>query len=84
VNKGLVVGEISPEAAGGGPLALVENGDQISIDVDRRTIDLDVPDNELTGRRQRLRPRPGQNEHGWLSIYERNVQPLPKGAILTK
>jgi len=84
VNKGLVVGEISPEAAGGGPLALVENGDQISIDVDRRTIDLDVPDNEIAGRRQRLRPRPGQNERGWLSIYERNVQPLPKGAVLTK
>jgi dihydroxy-acid dehydratase len=84
VNKGLVVGEICPEAADGGPLALVENGDRISIDVDGRKIDLDVPDSELAGRRQRLRPRLGQNERGWLSIYERNVQPLPKGAVLTK
>jgi dihydroxy-acid dehydratase len=83
VNKGLVVGEISPEAAAGGPLALVENGDRISIDVDRRKIDLDVPDAGLAARRQRLRPRTGQDERGWLSIYERNVQPLPKGAVLT-
>lgn len=84
VNKGLVVGEISPEAAGGGPLALVENGDRISIDVDRRSIDLEVSESELAARRQRLRQRPGPDERGWLAIYERNVQPLPKGAILTK
>jgi len=84
MNKGLVVGEISPEAAAGGPLALVENGDRISIDVDRRKIDLDVPDAELAARRQRLRQRAGRGERGWLSIYERNVQPLTKGAVLTK
>ncbi len=84
VNKGLVVGEISPEAAAGGALALVENGDRISIDVDRRKIDLDVPDVEVAARRARLPQRAGQDEHGWLSIYERNVQPLPKGAVLTK
>jgi dihydroxy-acid dehydratase len=84
VNKGLVVGEVSPESAGGGPLGLVENGDRISIDVDRRTVDLDVPDNALAARRQRYQPRAGRDERGWLSIYERSVQPLPKGAVLTK
>ena len=83
VNKGLVVGEISPEAADGGPLGLIEEGDRISIDVERRKIDLNVPDNELAARRQRWRQR-GQDERGWLSIYARNVQPLPKGAVLTK
>lgn len=83
VNKGLVVGEISPEAADGGPLGLIEEGDRISIDVERRKIDLNVPDGELAARRQRWRQR-GQDERGWLSIYARNVQPLPKGAVLTK
>jgi len=83
VNKGLVVGEISPEAADGGPLGLIEKGDRISIDVERRKIDLNVPDSELAARRQRWRQR-GQDERGWLSIYARNVQPLPKGAVLTK
>jgi dihydroxy-acid dehydratase len=84
VNKGLIVGEICPEAAEGGPLALVENGDRISIDVRGRRIDLDVPESELAARRQRLHQRAGHDERGWLSIYERNVQPLPKGAVLTK
>ena len=84
VNKGLVVGEVSPEAADGGPLALVENGDRISIDADRRKVDLDIPDHEFGARTRRLQPRKGQDERGWLSIYERNVQPLPKGAVLTK
>lgn len=84
VNKGLIVGEICPEAAEGGPLALVENGDRISIDVRGRRIDLDVPESELAARRQRLHRRAGHDERGWLSIYERNVQPLPKGAVLTK
>ncbi len=84
VNKGLVVGEVSPEAADGGPLALVENGDRISIDADKRKIDLDIPDHEFGARRRRLQPRTAHDERGWLSIYERNVQPLPKGAVLTK
>lgn len=84
VNKGLVVGEICPEAADGGPLALVENGDQISIDVDKRKIDLDVPESALAARRQRLQHSTSHDERGWLSIYERNVKPLPAGAVLTK
>ena len=45
--KGLMVAEVSPEAAVGGPLALVENGDPITIDVDARSLDLDVPEDEL-------------------------------------
>ena len=43
VNKGIVVGEVSPEAAAGGPLALVQGGDRIRIDVLARVADLDVP-----------------------------------------
>ena len=54
VNKGIVVGEVSPEAAAGGPLALVRRGDRIRIDVLARTADLDVPDAELDRRRAGL------------------------------
>ncbi|MBO0806789.1 MAG: dihydroxy-acid dehydratase [Actinobacteria bacterium] len=83
VNKGIVVGEVSPEAAAGGPLALVRNGDQISIDVAARTADLAVPADELAQRRRGLAARPPSPERGWLSIYQRLVRPLPEGAVLT-
>src|SRR5690606_26448438 len=55
VNDGLVVGEASPEAAAGGPLALVENGDTISIDVERKVVDLEAPESVLDERRKTAR-----------------------------
>ena len=82
VNKGIVVGEVSPEAAAGGPLALVRDGDPIRIDVLGRTADLDVPGQELAERRAALAGRPPSGEKGWLSVYERLVRPLPEGAVL--
>src|SRR3954451_12282828 len=82
VNKGLVVGEVTPEAAIGGPLALVHDGDPISIDAEARSITLDVPEAELSTRRSKLRLLDQHSEEGWLAIYERSVQPLSKGAAL--
>ncbi len=82
VNKGIVVGEVSPEAAKGGPLALVENGDTIRIDVPGRTADLDVAADELTRRKAALQANPPSGEVGWLSVYQRLVRPLPEGAVL--
>jgi dihydroxy-acid dehydratase len=84
VNKGIVVGEVSPEAAKGGPLALVRDGDMIRIDVPGRTADLDVPAGELDRRKAALAASPpGQPaEVGWLSVYQRLVRPLPEGAVL--
>jgi dihydroxy-acid dehydratase len=84
VNKGIVVGEVSPEAAKGGPLALVRDGDMIRIDVPGRTADLDVPAGELDRRKAALAASPpGQpTEVGWLSVYQRLVRPLPEGAVL--
>jgi dihydroxy-acid dehydratase len=84
VNKGIVVGEVSPEAAAGGPLALVRDGDLIRIDVPARTADLDVPQEELARRKAELaaNPPPRPAEVGWLSVYERLVRPLPEGAVL--
>jgi len=84
VNKGIVVGEVSPEAAAGGPLALVRDGDTIRIDVTGRTADLDVPADELAERRAALAADPPARptEVGWLSVYQRLVRPLPEGAVL--
>ena len=83
-NKGLTVAEVSPESAVGGPLALVENGDRIHIDVDRHILDLLVPDAEITARRTRRGDRPLPRSTGYLSIYQRSVQPMSTGAVLVK
>ncbi|MFI5013102.1 MAG: dihydroxy-acid dehydratase [Hyphomicrobiales bacterium] len=83
-NVGITLGEVQPEAATGGAIGLVENGDIIAIDVGRRIADLEVPEEVLAVRRQRLRNWEGEPEHGWLAIYKRLVQPLHKGAVLEK
>ena len=82
VNTGLVVAEVSPEGAVGGPLGLVEDGDVISVDVETRTLDLEVPEAELEERRARREPLPPPTGCGWLSVYARSVQPLSRGATL--
>jgi dihydroxy-acid dehydratase len=82
VNKGLVVAEVSPEGALGGPLGLVRDGDVISVDVDARTLDLEVADDELARRRADLPPLPAPRGCGWLSVYARTVSPLSRGATL--
>jgi dihydroxy-acid dehydratase len=83
-NKGLTVAEVSPEAAIGGPLSLVESGDHISIDVDRHVLDLEVPAEELLERRKRRGPAILPESKGYLSIYQRSVQPMSTGAVLIK
>jgi dihydroxy-acid dehydratase len=83
-NKGLTVAEVSPEAAIGGPLSLVENGDPISIDVDRHILDLDVPEQTLLERSQARGPPVLPQAKGYLSIYQRSVQPMSSGAVLVK
>ncbi|WP_217437506.1 MULTISPECIES: dihydroxy-acid dehydratase [unclassified Paenibacillus] len=84
-NMSLAVNEVSPEAAEGGPIGLVEDGDTIVIDVEKRFVNLEVPESELELRRSRLNGAPAMEEHGWLSIYQRLVRPLPEtGGILFK
>jgi dihydroxy-acid dehydratase len=81
-NKGMTVAEVSPESAIGGPLALVENGDRIRIDLDARMLDLDVPSSELDARRTARGEVPLPHATGYLSIYQRSVQPMSTGAVL--
>jgi dihydroxy-acid dehydratase len=82
VNKGLVVAEVSPEGALGGPLGLVEDGDLIRVDVDARTVDLEVDADELARRRENLEPLAVPGGCSWLSVYARSVQPVSHGATL--
>jgi dihydroxy-acid dehydratase len=84
VNGGLVVAEVSPEGAAGGPLGLVRDGDMISIDVNGRTLDLEVSPAELDTRRAALPPLRGPAGCGWLSVYARTVAPLGAGAVLSR
>jgi dihydroxy-acid dehydratase len=82
VNDGLVVGEASPEAAAGGPLAYLENGDIISIDVRRKVVDLEVPEAVLAERQRTPRTFGAQGQRGWLGVYQHAVTPVHKGAVL--
>jgi dihydroxy-acid dehydratase len=82
VNGGLVVAEVSPEGAAGGPLGLVRDGDMISVDVGARSVDLEVSPEELSARRAELPPLRAPTGCGWLSVYARTVAPLGAGAVL--
>jgi dihydroxy-acid dehydratase len=84
VCKGIVVAEVAPEAALGGPLALVRDGDTITIDLDTRKVDLEVDPAELQQRRAQWQAPAKQFDRGWLQIYRRNVGPLAQGAVLTR
>jgi dihydroxy-acid dehydratase len=83
-NKGITVAEVSPESADGGPLSLVQDGDQIIVDVDRRTLDLDVASAELAARLARSGQPALSKATGYLSIYRRVVQPMSTGAVLVE
>jgi dihydroxy-acid dehydratase len=84
VCKGLVVAEVSPEAAKGGPLALVQDGDRITIDLDTRRCDLEISEAEFALRRARWKPSAPLFDKGWLQIYRANVGPLSQGAVLVR
>ncbi|NUA27812.1 dihydroxy-acid dehydratase [Cupriavidus basilensis] len=82
LNRGVAVGQVCPEAAAGGPLALVKDGDDIEIDIPARQINLLIDENEMASRRAEATPIQGASEQGWLSIYSKTVTPLARGAVL--
>ena len=84
VCKGLVVAEVAPEAALGGPLALVHDGDMVTVDLDARKVDLEITEAEMAQRRARWQAPKPLFDRGWLQIYRRNVGPLAQGAVLTR
>jgi dihydroxy-acid dehydratase len=79
---GTVILHVSPEAAIGGTLALVQNGDFIELDVANRRIHLDVSEEELQKRKQTWMPPPPVADRGYASHYIKHVQQADKGADL--
>ncbi|AGH50954.1 dihydroxy-acid dehydratase [Sphingomonas sp. MM-1] len=80
-TRGFCIGHVGPEAADGGPIALVEDGDPIRIDAEAGTIDLLVADDVLAERRAKWQPRKTDYNSGALWRYARNVGPAWKGAV---
>jgi len=80
-THGFCVGHVAPEAADGGPIALVRDGDRIVIDAAAHTIDLDVPAAELERRRAEWKPHEARYTSGFLAKYARLVQGADRGAV---
>jgi dihydroxy-acid dehydratase len=81
-TRGACVGHVSPEAAAGGPIALVQNGDLIEIDIPARKINLLVDDAELARRKSQLSLPPDRKLTGWLKRYQKFVTSADTGAVL--
>ncbi len=81
-TRGAAIGHISPEAAVGGPIALVKDGDMIEIDIPNHSICVDLPDEELTKRRAVWKPKE-QHVTGYLARYAALVTSGSKGAVLS-
>ncbi|NJR77328.1 dihydroxy-acid dehydratase [Sphingomonas corticis] len=80
-TRGFCIGHVGPEAAAGGPIALVEDGDRIAIDAEAGTIDLLVAEDVLAERRARWQPRQNDYGSGALWRYAQNVGPAWAGAV---
>ena len=82
-TRGACIGHISPEAAVGGPIALVEDGDFIEINIPENTITLNVSDEELAKRRAQWKPREPKITTGYLARYAKLVSSGAQGAVLS-
>lgn len=80
-TRGPCIGHVSPEAAEGGPIASVEDGDMIKIDIRARKLDLLVDDEEIKTRLKKIKP-PERDITGWLSRYRELASSADKGAVL--
>ena len=84
LNRGLVIGQVMPEAAEGGPLAYVDDGDMIVIDISAGSLNLNVDDEELARRRRTRVIKRVVPPRGWLGMYMKLVQPMASGATLVE
>ncbi len=80
-THGLMVGHVAPEAAAGGPLAVLRDGDIVTIDVAARRLDVDVTEGELAARRAAWSPPPPRERTGVLAKYARLVSSASRGAV---
>jgi len=83
-SHGFVIGHITPEAFDGGPIALIEDGDRVTVDAERREITLHVADDVLAQRRSRWRPPAPYATRGALAKFARLVSSASEGAVTDK
>ena len=81
-SRGASIGHVSPEAAMGGPIALVEEGDIIKINIPEYKLEIAVSDEEMERRRAAWTPREPKVKHGYLARYASLVSSAAKGAVL--
>lgn len=81
LNKGITIGQVMPEAACGGPLAIIGEGDIILIDLDKRSIDLEIPEIDFKTKMNNWKPKKRKLENNWLKFYGENVMPIEQGAV---
>ena len=81
-SRGASIGHVSPEAAVGGPIALVEEGDIIKIDIPNRSLNVDISDEEMEARRAKWQPREPKIKDGYLLRYAALVTSGNRGAVL--
>jgi len=82
-TRGLCIGHISPEAASGGEIGLIKNGDIIEIDVTKNKINVKLSEKELNERRKKAVPFKSKIKGGWLARYSEFVESADKGAIMS-
>jgi dihydroxy-acid dehydratase len=82
-TRGAAIGHVSPEAAAGGPIALVREGDIVSIDIDAGRLELEVSEAEMAKRRAAWKPREPNVKSGWLARYAALVSSAASGAVLS-
>ena len=80
-TRGFSIGHVGPEAAMGGPIALVKDGDTIAIDAEKGTVDIDVPKAEMEKRRKAWKPRAHDFQSGTLWKYAQTVGSARLGAV---
>src|SRR5215212_1255512 len=83
-TRGACIGHVSPEAAAGGPIALVQAGDEIEIDIPNRKLNLNVPEAELAKRKAAWKRPPPKINYGYLARYAAQVTSADTGAVLRK
>jgi len=80
-TRGPMIGHVAPEAADGGPIALLEDGDTVTVDIPERELSVDLSDDELAARKDDWKPRDPPYTNGVLAKYARDFGSAAKGAV---
>jgi dihydroxy-acid dehydratase len=80
-TRGLMVGHVSPEAQVGGPIAVLADGDEVTVDASAHILSVDIPDEEIRGRLKKWRPPEAKYTHGVLYKYSKLVHSASEGAV---